>query len=120
LAKRDAAGATSLVENSGQGSEARDRGKSTKAQDSLYVTLALAVTALARRSGRQFVKGEAAPEQVSDPSAMNLSAISKHLAEMAPEQAEGAEFPGQTFESIKKRLEDAFRIKGRVVRRQVR
>lgn len=98
----------------------KNAGKPTKAEESLYVTLALAVTALARRSGRQFVKGDTAPEQVIDPSAMNLSAISRHLAEMAPKPAEGAEFPGQSPESIKKRVEEAFRIRGMAVRRQVR
>lgn len=96
---------------SGQG----DPGKRTKGEESVYVTLALAVSAFAQRAGGKFVRAGVDSKNVSEPSQLNMSEIYDHLEELAGRESNGAGIPGQTSSSIKKRVDEAFRIKRRVL-----
>jgi hypothetical protein len=92
-----------------------ETGKRSKAEESLYVTLAIAVTAFARRAGGKFLKVPA--ESACDTSDMNMSAIYTHLAELASNQVGAGEFADQSESSIKARVREAFESRRRALKR---
>jgi hypothetical protein len=100
-----------------QRDETRETGRRSKAEDSLYVTLAIAVTAFARRAGGKFLKSGVPAESVSDSPHINMSTIYTHLAELASSQVEGDEFPDQSLSSIKGRVSEAFERRRRALKR---
>lgn len=86
-------------------------GKGSKAEDSLYITLAIAVTAFAQKAHGKYLKSGVDPDKAFDTDDMNMAAIYQHLEEIASKQISGKEFPGQSVSSLKASIKKAFELK---------
>ena len=93
--------------------------KKTKGEDSLYVTLAIAVTAFAQKAGGKFLKSPVDPNRTTTADDMNMSEICTHLERLASSQNNGEKFPGQSHSSLKTTISLAFEIKRNVMKGRV-
>jgi hypothetical protein len=90
-------------------------GKRSKREESVYVTLALAVIAFARKAKGKYVRHGVDAGKASNDSDLNMSAVHEHLAEIAASLVESGQFPEQSVSSIKLRLREAFEAKRRAL-----
>ena len=84
-----------------------DENKLSKGDKSAYITLALAIEAITRKSENKFRK----PNKES-----NASEIAKHLADLAREGLNGKDFPGQGEQAIRKRIDLALKLNSKALK----